>query len=366
FLDFERVEAEMSAIMNSNIKRVWLADAVANLDKERFKKILRLLLEKNANKVLFDFEMVAEMLDDETVELLAGLPGGYMACGLQSTDPTALKNSKRFSNLARFRRNIETLRRLNGKIEIWIDVIYGLPGDTWATYRNSVDFALSFFPDKLQVHRLRALPGTQFHSDAARLGLVHDERPPYFARRTPTFSPADFRRASRLAWVTELYNVLPPVRVAVSLAGRSGGGVLAALETLAAPLGPAPRRASLGQVSEAVDRFLEEQHERLPKGAAGVLKEFNRYAIGLMTNAFPRRAIGRGGRDGFSLQIHRLSRDYERLMSDRGLLSPDLDWRGLPKKKTMVAFNEGALHATFAQFAARRDSYRPIEPHGVF
>jgi len=357
----ERVERELLAIMNSKVKRVWFADAVANLNKDRFKKILRLITEKNTNKVFFDFEIVAEMLDDETTELLAALPGGYMACGLQTTDPAAIKNSHRFSNLTRFRKNIETLRRLNGKIELFIDLIYGLPGDTLDAYLKSVDFALSFSPDRLQTHQLRVLPGTPFHRNAAKLGLVHDERPPYFVHRTPTFSADDILKAQRLGAILELYNHVPPFRIAAALAGRSGGSTLAALERLVEPLGELTRRTTLLQISEALDHFLLSEEKSLPPGASGVLKEYGRYFIqGFMTGPHHSRGRNRGN---FRLQAHQLRYDFTRIPADRNLLNPDVDWRALPETPVWNVFNEAALKGTVVHFLRRYLPFRPTLPY---
>ncbi len=357
----ERVERELLAIMNSKVERVWFADAVANLDKDRFKRILRLMTQKNTNKVFFDFEIVAEMLDDETIELLAALPGGYMACGLQSTDPGAIKNSRRFSNLARFRNNIERLRRLNGKIELFIDLIYGLPGDTLESYRRSVDFALSFAPDRLQTHQLRVFPGTPFHRDAAKLGLVHDERPPYFVRRTPTFSQGDIVQAQRLGSIMELYNHVPPVRIAAALAGRACGATLAALERLVGPLGAVTPRTTLGQLSTALEGFLACEGKSLPPGAGDVLKDYGRYFIrGLMTD--PRR-LRAPDRKSFRLQADQLRYDFARILATRNLLNPDADWQALPQAASWSVFNEAALEETIVHFLRRHVPHRPTLPH---
>jgi hypothetical protein len=45
--------------------------------------------------------------------------------------------------------------------------------------------------DDVQVFNLAILPGTAFRQEAEELGLVHQPRPPYYARRTPTLSQED-------------------------------------------------------------------------------------------------------------------------------------------------------------------------------
>ena len=85
------------------------------------------------------------------------------------------------------------------------DLIYGLPGDTLAGFKRSLDFALGLGPNHLDVFRLAVLPGTELADKAAQFGLVYDPDAPYLVRSTPDFCGEDLDTAEYLARATDLF-----------------------------------------------------------------------------------------------------------------------------------------------------------------
>jgi hypothetical protein len=105
-----------------------------------------------------------------------------------------------------------------------LDLIYGLPGDSLAGYRRSLDFALSLYPNSLDMFRLAILPGTSLFDRAAEYGLLADSEAPYLVRSTPDFSAGDLENAERLSQAADLFynrgravawfnHVLKPLRI---------------------------------------------------------------------------------------------------------------------------------------------------------
>src|SRR5204862_3668492 len=115
--------------------------------KKRFKEFLRTVIQTN-NRLVIDFEMVAELLDEETIDLLGQLHDGYIAFGLQSTNERALAAVERNWNREKFTTNVRMLRQRTDKIKIYIDLIYGLPYDTPQTYADGIRYAMSLMPQK--------------------------------------------------------------------------------------------------------------------------------------------------------------------------------------------------------------------------
>jgi radical SAM superfamily enzyme YgiQ (UPF0313 family) len=196
YFSLKRVKQELIVVMNSNIKRIWFADSICNFNKERFKKILRIILRNNPKKVIFDFEMKAEFLDEEMIGLLSRLPGGgYIAFGLQSANSLVLKNINRKWNKKIFERNIKLLQKKAKRIDVRIDLIYGLPGDTYESYRQSFGYAMSFHPHRIQAHLLWVLPGTDFYNNAAYYGIRFMKKAPHNFLESTTFSRQDCKKA---------------------------------------------------------------------------------------------------------------------------------------------------------------------------
>jgi radical SAM superfamily enzyme YgiQ (UPF0313 family) len=224
YFPLERVEAELRAVLQSTrLHRVYLSDPVCNLHRARFKRILRILAEENPNRIIFDFEMIPDTLDEETAALLGRLHDGYVAFGLQSTNPAALAQVGRRWHRGAFEDGWRTLRRGAGRLKLFVDLIYGLPGDDYAGYLASMRYAMSLLPDKIQPHPLQVLPGSDFWAGAANYGLAFDRQAPHLATSSATFSAAEVRRAA--AWQTPLYAYFnPAVHVAVAILSTYAAG----------------------------------------------------------------------------------------------------------------------------------------------
>ncbi len=199
YFPLERVKAELRAIMKSPVRRVWIADAVSNMHRKRLVEILDIILEEEGGSCIFDFEMVAELLNEELIERLARLKSGYIAFGLQTTNAETLKIAGRRFEADKFRSNFQRLRSLTSRLELNIDVIYGLPGDRYEDFEASLDFALELDANLVNVHRLTLLPGSSYFSNADKLGIVFEPEAPYRVFRTPQFSEQDFARGDEWA-----------------------------------------------------------------------------------------------------------------------------------------------------------------------
>jgi radical SAM superfamily enzyme YgiQ (UPF0313 family) len=207
YFSMERIKKELAVILNSSLRRMWLGDAVANLHKKRFKEFLRAVIEQNTETVI-DFEMVADILDEETIDLLGQLNDGYIAFGLQSINDRALATIERNWDPVKFGRNVRLLRQRTDKIKIYIDLIYGLPEDTLETYEAGIRYAMSLLPQKIQPHPLLLLPGSPLHTNPEAYGIVYEERAPHYVRQCKTWSPEDMDRASR--WTNKLFFYFNP------------------------------------------------------------------------------------------------------------------------------------------------------------
>ena len=105
--------------------------------------------------------------------------------------------TKRPLKLDRFVRGVAHLQRFNLTIEL--QLIYGLPGETLASFRQSLNFAASLDPASLVVYPLLVLPGTELRKKATELNLDFDPCPPYHARSHFSMSRADLDYGRKIA-----------------------------------------------------------------------------------------------------------------------------------------------------------------------
>ncbi|QWV93559.1 radical SAM protein [Geomonas oryzisoli] len=197
----ERVEAELRLFARLQVPQVFVLDSTFNKDARRAKEILR-LIRKVAPGIHFHFEVRSEFIDAEMAELFASITCS-LQIGLQSADAAVLRAVGRGFDRDDFV-NRAFLLNQSGAI-FGFDLIYGLPGDTPELFRSSLDFALSLYPNHLDIFPLAVLPGTRLYGKAQALGVQHLEAPPYTVVATPGYTPEQLSRAGRLAAACDVF-----------------------------------------------------------------------------------------------------------------------------------------------------------------
>lgn len=197
----DRVTAELELFAREAVPSVTVLDPTFNADKERARRLLSLIAEK-APASHWHFEIRAESLDRDLARRFAEL-GASLQVGLQTGRPEIAAKVGRKLDRGQFASKIALLNE-EGAV-FGLDLIYGLPDDDLAGYSASLDFALSLYPNNLDLFRLSVLPGTAMADDAEVLGLTADEEAPYLIRSTPTFGAADLSVAERLSAAVDLF-----------------------------------------------------------------------------------------------------------------------------------------------------------------
>ncbi len=210
--DLDRVKAELRSVLDEDVKEIYLMDPVFNLNAARAKEICRLVAAHNPRKIPIHSEIWAEFVDDEMARLMSEAGFTWLEVGLQTTDPTALATTERRLRLERFTEGIAHLQRHHLPFEL--QLIYGLPGETRATFRESLNYAISLDPPYLSVFRLMVLPGTELWRKAAALNLTYDPQPPYHVRSHLSMTADDleygyrFMKAANLLQRSRLLRLL--------------------------------------------------------------------------------------------------------------------------------------------------------------
>ena len=201
YFPMERLEKEIELFAKKKIAQVFVLDPTYNASKERAINMLK-IIEKKAPGMFFYFEARAEFIDRELARAFARIPC-CLQIGLQSANPEVLKNVHRTLDKKKFTKNIGFLNEEG--VTFGFDLIYGLPGDNFNGFCESIDFALGLYPNNLELFCLSVLPGTDLHDAASGFGLEWEKNPPYHVLKTPQFGEKDLERAERLALATNLF-----------------------------------------------------------------------------------------------------------------------------------------------------------------
>ncbi|MCQ2586225.1 MAG: radical SAM protein [Treponema sp.] len=204
YFPMERIKAELELFAAKKIEQVFVLDPTYNADKKRAVEILNLIAKKTPDTFYY-FEARAEFIDREMARAFTKIPCA-LQFGLQSSDEEVLRLVHRGFNKKVFVKNVGILNQ-EGVI-FGFDLIYGLPGDTFKGFKQSMDFALNLYPNNLETFCLSVLPGTVLFDEAEKLNLHYEKEAPYHVLYTDKYSKEDLKLSSELSLsCTLFYNI---------------------------------------------------------------------------------------------------------------------------------------------------------------
>ncbi|MBC7819569.1 MAG: B12-binding domain-containing radical SAM protein [Planctomycetaceae bacterium] len=189
FVSREKIIANLQYARERGVKEVVLLDPTLN-QARNFADFVKLLAEQNPDHQWRYFgELRAEGLTPDIARLLREANFTEVEIGLQSIDPLAMELMDRKNNMKAFERGVTALMDVG--IDVKVDLIIGLPGDTPDSVRRGMHFLRDTgLYSSVQVFNLAILPGTAFRQEAEMHGLQFQPRPPYYVLKTPTIDLA--------------------------------------------------------------------------------------------------------------------------------------------------------------------------------
>ena len=191
----ERIKAELELFAKKKVPQVFVLDPTYNVNKKRAVELLRLIAKKTPDTFYY-FEARAELMDRELAREFTRIPCA-LQIGLQSANEQTLKLVNRPFDKKKFCKGLSILNEEG--VTFGLDLIFGLPGESFGSFRDGIDFAISQYPNNLEIFCLSVLPGTDLFDRAESLGLVWEKEPPYHVIKTKEFTPDDMKRAEKLS-----------------------------------------------------------------------------------------------------------------------------------------------------------------------
>ena len=178
-LDISQVVDELQVILKSAPKVIRFVDRTFNDLPDRALEIWRFLVDQPGT-TLFHFEMAPDRFTEEMFQFLKGVePQRFQfEIGVQSTNPETMNAINRRCDLEKLQDNIARLMALD-TIHVHLDLILGLPYETWDTYSRSFNDVFALAPHYIQMGLLKVLPKTPIYQSIDEFGLVMCEAPPY-------------------------------------------------------------------------------------------------------------------------------------------------------------------------------------------
>ena len=204
YYSIDRTKEDLKRFIDSPIKLLKFVDRTFNLSKEKYMAIWRFLLENYREGITFHFEINANIFDDETLNFLETVPKGYFQfeIGVQTIDAQAMKSIGRINKLEKLEYNI---RRISRNIHLHLDLIAGLPYETYDKFRESFDYVHRLKPEMIQLGFLKLLKGTKMYDEKEKYGYKYFSKPPYEVFSNEFISFAEMVKLKNLEKVLDFY-----------------------------------------------------------------------------------------------------------------------------------------------------------------
>jgi radical SAM superfamily enzyme YgiQ (UPF0313 family) len=199
-VSMEAFFAQMDDLLARGAKDFKFIDRTFNLSMPFSLGILNFFYERMRPGLSLHFEMVPERLPAELLEALARFPAGVvqLEVGVQTFNEEVARRISRPLNTAKISDN---LRALHGQTEVHlhVDLIVGLPGETWASFGAGFDRLQALGPHEIQVGILKRLKGTPIRGHSEAFDMVYSPKPPFEVLRTSALSFEELQAMKRLA-----------------------------------------------------------------------------------------------------------------------------------------------------------------------
>ena len=185
FRDLELVKEELKFFIDQKVPQIKFVDRTFNCKHEHAMEIWRFIKEHDNGVTNFHFEISADLLNEEELELISTMRPGLiqLEIGVQSTNEVTIKEIHRTMKLERLKEVVMRIQK-NGNIHEHLDLIAGLPYEDYESFRNSFDEIYALKPNQLQLGFLKVLKGSYMFEHADEYGILYHDKPPYEVLRT--------------------------------------------------------------------------------------------------------------------------------------------------------------------------------------
>ncbi|WP_102400522.1 B12-binding domain-containing radical SAM protein [Haloimpatiens massiliensis] len=190
FLDIDRVKSELKFFLDKRVRLVKFVDRTFNCKDDFAKEIWSFIVEQDESiDTTFHFEISADLLKEEQIEILRRSPKGRIQfeVGVQTTNNKILKNINRTVNFEDIEYKVLEVEKLKN-IKQHLDLIAGLPGEDFQSFKKSFDQVYSIKPEEIQLGFLKLLKGTPMIKEKDKWGMVYSPYPPYEILKTKDIS----------------------------------------------------------------------------------------------------------------------------------------------------------------------------------
>lgn len=155
------------------VKELHVMDDIFTLNKDRTIEICRAIQAGNFG-LTFSFAngIRADSVDEEVLQALKDTGFKDLGFGVETGDEEILKSIKKNTTKDSMRRAFKMAKSFG--FNTWGFFMIGLPGETQATIKKTIDFAIELDPDFAKFLILKPFPGSEVFKDLNERGAIKD------------------------------------------------------------------------------------------------------------------------------------------------------------------------------------------------
>ena len=210
FLEPERFRRMFRHLLENGAGTVKFVDRTFNANKRHAMRILDIVREESeflpeARRIRVHCEMAGDLLDEEWLDYFRNYPRGLiqLEIGVQSTHQPTLEIVSRPQSFEGWKNYVPEMQAFG--IPLHLDLIAGLPEESWTDFRTSFNDVYLIKPDMLQLGFLKVLKGSGLRLQSNRYGLVFTPDPPYTILETPLLSHSEILQLQRMEDLLDKY-----------------------------------------------------------------------------------------------------------------------------------------------------------------
>lgn len=206
FRDLELVKIELQFFLDHRVPQVKFVDRTFNCKHEHAMTIWKYILEHDNGVTNFHFEISADLLREEEMELMSQMRPGLiqLEIGVQSTNPETIRAIHRHMDLKKLEHCVNRVHSFRN-IHQHLDLIAGLPYEDYDTFHQSFNDVYQMKPDQLQLGFLKVLKGSLMQKEAEVYGIVYKEKEPYEVLSTNWLTYGEVLKLKMVESMVEVY-----------------------------------------------------------------------------------------------------------------------------------------------------------------
>ncbi len=206
FRDTELVKRELDVFLKHKVPQVKFVDRTFNCNRNHTLAIWKHIMENDNRVTNFHFEISADILNDEEIKVLNSMRPGLvqLEIGVQSTNDETIDAISRSMSFNKLKGIVGRIHE-GENVHIHLDLIAGLPFESYEIFKQSFNEVYKLKPDQFQLGFLKVLKGSKMFMDSAEYNIVYKSQPPYEVLYTKWLSYDDVLSLKGLENMVEVY-----------------------------------------------------------------------------------------------------------------------------------------------------------------